>query len=59
MSSRRRKKERAGGPMSAAGLMRFYEEIDVGIKLSPYTVVIVGVIITVLVIVLGAFLPPP
>lgn len=39
MSARRR---RTGGPMSAAGLISFYDEYEGGIKVSPTTVVIVS-----------------
>ena len=54
----RRRRERRGGPMSAAGLMRFYEEVDVGIRLSPYIVVIIGICMAVVVALLRALIPP-
>ena len=52
-----KKRREAGGPMSAAGLMRFYEEVDVGIKLTPQMVVIVGIVVAVAVVILRALLP--
>ncbi len=55
MSSRRR---RTGpGPFTAAGLVRFYEEVEEGIKLRPEIVVLTAIGITVLVILLNILLP--
>jgi len=53
--SRSRKKgssrKKAPGPFTAAGLVRFYEEADVGIKMKPYTLVALAIAFTVAVIV--------
>lgn len=56
MPKSKRRRE-SGGPMSAAGLMRFYEEVDVGIKLTPHLVVLTGVAVAVLILILRAFIP--
>jgi len=57
MSSRRgqsrRKKRRSGTapmPMGGAGLMRFFEDSSIGIKVSPITTVIFAVGLIVIVI---------
>ncbi|OYT41060.1 MAG: preprotein translocase subunit Sec61beta [Desulfurococcales archaeon ex4484_58] len=47
------KKEKAPGPFTAAGLVRFYEEADVGIKMKPYTLVILSLAFTIAIIVLS------
>ncbi len=49
----RGKKEKAPGPFTAAGLVRFYEEADVGIKMKPYVLVILALAFTITVILLG------
>ncbi len=56
MSSRRRRRT-GPGPFTAAGLVRFYEEVEEGIKLRPEIVVLTAVGITVLVILLNILLP--
>ena len=63
MSSRsqsRRKKRRSGNapmPMGGAGLMRFFEDSSIGIKVGPITTVIlaVGLIVVVIFAWLGIF----
>jgi len=57
MSSRssqsRRKKRRSGTapmPMGGAGLMRFFEDSSIGIKVSPITTVIFSVALILIVI---------
>ena len=40
--------------MSVAGLIRFYEETEVGIKLSPLTLIIIATITIALVLILRA-----
>jgi preprotein translocase subunit Sec61beta len=54
MSSKRKKKQ--GSPMSSAGLVRFYEESNIGLKLKPAYIVGVSIAFTVLVI-LATHLP--
>ncbi|MEZ0393450.1 MAG: preprotein translocase subunit Sec61beta [Desulfurococcaceae archaeon] len=54
MSSRRR---REGGPLTAAGLVRFYEEFDVGIKLKPHVLIIVALVFAAVAIALSKVLP--
>ncbi len=56
MSSRRRRRT-GPGPFTAAGLVRFYEEVEEGIKLRPEIVVLTAIGITVLVILLNVLLP--
>ncbi len=56
MSSRRRRKT-GPGPFTAAGLVRFYEEVEEGIKLKPEFVIFTAVAITVIVILLNVILP--
>lgn len=48
MSARRR---RTGGPMSAAGLISFYEEYESGIKISPTTVIMLSTLFTFIVVI--------
>jgi len=45
-----RKKRRTGGPMSAAGLISFYDEYEEKLRLSPTTIVVVSIAFTALVI---------
>ncbi len=60
MSSRRqsrRKKRRSGNapmPMGGAGLMRFFEDSSIGIKLGPITTVIISLAL-ILVVILAHF----
>ena len=49
----RRKKRRSGNapmPMGGAGLMRFFEDSSIGIKVSPITTVIFAVALVLIVI---------
>ncbi len=52
MPSKRRKRKEAPGPFTAAGLVRFYEESDVGIKMKPHIVIALAMALAVTVIVL-------
>lgn len=59
-SSSRRKKRRSGSapmPSGGAGLMRFFEDSSIGLKVSPISTVIisVGLIIVVFLAHLGVF----
>ncbi len=56
MSTRRRRKT-GPGPFTAAGLVRFYEEVEEGVKLKPEFVIFTAVAITVIVILLNVILP--
>lgn len=51
-SRKSKKKKEAPGPFTAAGLVRFYEEADVGIKMKPYVIIVLAVALTITVIVL-------
>ncbi len=59
MSSKKKKKKKreAGGPMTAAGLIRFYEEADIGVKLKPHVVIVLTVIMIVTVVILRVLFP--
>lgn len=46
-----RKKKREGGPMSAAGLIAFYDEYEGKVKMSPVTLVLASTIFAVIVVV--------
>lgn len=59
-SQSRRKKRRTGNapmPMGGAGLMRFFEDSSIGIKIGPITAVLlsVGLILVVMFAWLGIF----
>ncbi|MHA1985079.1 MAG: preprotein translocase subunit Sec61beta [Promethearchaeota archaeon] len=52
-SQSRRKKRRSGNapmPMGGAGLMRFFEDSSIGIKVGPITTIILSVTLILLVI---------
>lgn len=51
-----KKKKEAPGPFTAAGLIRFYEEADVGIKIKPQVLVAIALIFTIIIIILGKVL---
>lgn len=50
------KKRKSGGPMSAAGLVSFYEEFEARIKLSPLAVLILALSVILFVGALHLFL---
>jgi preprotein translocase subunit Sec61beta len=41
--------------MSSAGIMRYYEVEDSAIKVSPKSIIILGLVVTVIVIALNAY----
>lgn len=53
MSSR---KKRKGTPLTSAGLVRFYEEANIGLKLKPAYIIGISIVFTVLII-LATHLP--
>lgn len=53
----KRGKKEAPGPFSSAGLIRFYEEADVGIKMKPQVLVILALVFAVTILVLGKLFP--
>ncbi|MEM0038680.1 MAG: preprotein translocase subunit Sec61beta [Zestosphaera sp.] len=59
MSSKRKKRT---SMMSGAGLVRFFEEVEARVSISPYHLIVVGIVFAVAVLVLGyvapAFLTP-
>lgn len=55
---RSRKKKESPGPFTGAGLVRFYEEADVGIKMKPYIVIGLTFLMAILVIVTQKLIPP-
>jgi len=46
-----RKRKREGGPMSAAGLIAFYDEYEGKVKMSPITLVLASTVFAVIVVV--------
>ena len=58
MPARKKKRREAGGPMTAAGLIRFYEEAEVGIKMKPLTIIAIAVFMIIVVAVLRFIAPP-
>ncbi len=57
MSKReKRRRDEAPMPAASAGLLRFFEEDTPGIKLSPYLVVISGMVLVALALFALAFL---
>jgi preprotein translocase subunit Sec61beta len=45
-------KKEAPGPFTAAGLVRFYEESDVGVKVKPQTFVIISLAFAIVILIL-------
>lgn len=58
MPRTRRKRRESPGPFTAAGLVRFYEEADVGVKMKPYLIVLLAFITSIIVIVAQKLVPP-
>lgn len=57
MSKReKRRRDEAPMPAASAGLLRFFEEDTPGVKLSPYLVVISGMVLVALALFALAFL---
>ncbi|MGC9011362.1 preprotein translocase subunit Sec61beta [Thermogladius sp.] len=52
MSRARKRRREVAAPLTAAGLVRFYEESDVGIKVKPHLLVILALAVSITVIVL-------
>ncbi|MGC9121967.1 MAG: preprotein translocase subunit Sec61beta [Thermogladius sp.] len=52
MSRARKRRREVAAPLTVAGLVRFYEESDVGIKVKPHLLVILALAVSVTVIVL-------
>ncbi|MCE4600612.1 MAG: preprotein translocase subunit Sec61beta [Desulfurococcales archaeon] len=46
-----KKRKREGGPMSAAGLIAFYDEYEGKIKMSPTTLVLASTIFAAIVVI--------
>jgi preprotein translocase subunit Sec61beta len=44
--------------MSAAGLVRYFEDVDLKIALKPYLIILIGFLFVVVVIVLSKLVPP-
>uniref|UniRef100_A0A7C2Z9U7 Preprotein translocase subunit SecG n=1 Tax=Ignisphaera aggregans TaxID=334771 RepID=A0A7C2Z9U7_9CREN len=57
MSSR--KKQRGPSIASYVGLVRFYEETEEQIKLSPYTILLISYLTAIIVLLLRVFVKPP
>lgn len=50
MSKAKKQKDKAPMPAASAGLLRFYEEESVGVKVGPIVVLVVAVFLMVLVL---------
>ncbi len=55
---KKRGKKKAGGPPTAAGLIRFYEEMDVGVKVKPHYIIIIALLFTAIIVAFSKLLPP-
>ncbi len=55
---KKRSKKKAGGPPTAAGLIRFYEEMDVGVKIKPHYIIMIALLFTAIIVVFSKLLPP-
>ncbi|MEM4825012.1 MAG: preprotein translocase subunit Sec61beta, partial [Desulfurococcaceae archaeon] len=53
-----KKKRTTPSILSAAGLVRFYEEVDVGIKLQPHVLILITIILVATIIILSKLFPP-
>lgn len=56
--SKSKKRRETRGPMSAAGLISFYEELEEGLKISPTAVLVAAVLFTIAVAILSRAIPP-
>ncbi len=60
-TKRKKSRRKTTGPMTAAGLVRFFDDVDAKVKISPYGVLWIAIGFSVLVAVLGyvvAFMTP-
>lgn len=57
MPAKARKRREAPGPFTVAGLVRFYEEADVGVRMKPHIVIAIAVALVLAVIVLQKIMP--
>ncbi|MCC6010839.1 MAG: preprotein translocase subunit Sec61beta [Desulfurococcaceae archaeon] len=55
--SKRKGKRDTPGVMSAAGLIRFYEETDAVITIKPHLLIAICIVLVVIVIILSKVLP--
>lgn len=54
MPSKKKRRKKGSGPMTAAGLVAFYEDYNEKFTLSPLAIVLISVIFTVIVIIAHA-----
>jgi len=57
MSSRRRRRRREGGPATVAGLLRFFEESEGALKISPRLIILLTLLFIVTIAVLNFLMP--
>jgi len=55
--SKRKSKRSTPGMVSAAGLIRFYEETDAAITIKPHLLIVICIVFVVVIIVLSKVLP--
>jgi len=48
-----RRRRRAEGPLTAAGLVRFFEDVEARVRISPMTIVILAIVASILATVLN------
>ena len=56
--SKKSKKGQHPSVMSAAGLVRYFEDVDLKIALKPYLIILTGFLFVVVVIILSKLVPP-
>ncbi len=53
--AKKKKRKREVRPLSAAGIISFYEELDTGIKIRPHFVIALAIALTAIVVILRIF----
>jgi preprotein translocase subunit Sec61beta len=56
--SKKSKKGQHPSVMSAAGLVRYFEDVDLKVALKPHLILLIGFLFVVVVIVLSKLVPP-
>ncbi|MEM0281921.1 MAG: preprotein translocase subunit Sec61beta [Desulfurococcaceae archaeon] len=56
--SRKSRRSQSPSVVSAAGLVRFFEEADLKIALKPHLIILLGAVFVTIVIILSKMLPP-
>jgi preprotein translocase subunit Sec61beta len=56
--SKKGKRSQNPSVMSAAGLVRYFEDVDLKIALKPYLIILMGFLFVVVVVILSKLVPP-